>query len=262
VDYIFAIVLYVAKLSAGLRGGERIEMNSPHRSLLHVAIITDGNGRWATMRGMSRSSGHRAGAENLRRVARAAPSLGIGTLTLYAFSANNWRRPQAEVAALLRLLQEYLATEAVRCAEEGIRVSVIGRRDRLSPGLHNAIASAEEATAAGRELHIRLAVDYSSREALFQAARRFYKVTRISRDSFEEILGETTHDIVRDVDLVIRTGGEQRLSDFLLWESAYAELYFTKKMWPEFSVEDLRVAIHEFHSRVRTFGRLPDAVAS
>jgi undecaprenyl diphosphate synthase len=262
VQYFFAIILYITKLFAVLRGGERMNMNSPQRSSLHVAIITDGNGRWATMRGMPRSSGHRAGAENLRHVARAAPSLGIGTLTLYAFSANNWRRPQMEVATLLRLLQEYLTAEAKRCAEEGIRITVIGRRDRLSPGLQNAIAAAEEATAAGGELHIRLAVDYSSREALFQAARRFYKVTRISRDSFEEVLGETTHDVVREVDLVIRTGGEQRLSDFLLWESAYSELYFTRKMWPEFSVEDLRVAIREFHSRVRTFGRLPDAVAS
>jgi undecaprenyl diphosphate synthase len=237
-------------------------MNSPRRSSLHVAIITDGNGRWATSRGMPRSAGHRAGAENLRRVARAAPKLGIGTLTLYAFSANNWRRPQAEVASLLRILQEYLITESAFCAEESIRVSVIGRRDRLSTGLQKAIASAEELTAAGRELHIRLAVDYSSREALYQAARRSYKVTSVSRDSFEEVLGEASHGSVREVDLVIRTGGEQRLSDFLLWESAYAELYFTKKMWPEFSVEDLRGAIREFHSRVRTFGRLPDAVAS
>ncbi len=237
-------------------------MISPCGSSLHVAIITDGNGRWATFRGMPRSAGHRAGAENLRRIARAAPELGIGTLTLYAFSANNWRRPQAEVADILRLLQQYLIAEAARCAEHGIRVSVIGRRDRLSAGLQGAISAAEEATAAGRGLHIRLAVDYSSRDALYQAARRFYKVTRVSRDSFEEVLGEASHDVVREVDLVVRTGGEQRLSDFLLWESACAELYFTKKMWPEFSVENLREAIHEYRSRVRTFGRLPDAVAS
>jgi undecaprenyl diphosphate synthase len=237
-------------------------MNSPRRSSLHVAIITDGNGRWATSRGMPRSAGHRAGAESLRRVARAAPELGIGTLTLYAFSANNWRRPPAEVAGLLRLLQEYLIAEAARCAAEGIRISVIGRRDRLSAGLQKAIIAAEESTAAGRELHLRLAVDYSAREAIFQAARRFYKVTSVSRDSFEEVLGETTHDAAQEVDLVIRTGGEQRLSDFLLWESAYAELYFTKKMWPEFSAEDLRGAVREYHSRVRTFGTLPDAMAS
>jgi undecaprenyl diphosphate synthase len=237
-------------------------MNSPKRSSLHVAIITDGNGRWAITRGMPRSAGHRAGAENLGVIARVAPELGIGTLTLYAFSANNWRRPPAEVASLLRLLQEYLTVEAARCSDEGIRVSVIGRRDRLSSGLQNAIASAEESTAHGTELHIRLAVDYSSREVLYQAARRFYKVTRISRDSFEEVLGETCHEAVREVDLVIRTGGEQRLSDFLLWESAYAELYFTKKMWPEFSAEDLREAMREFRSRVRTFGTLPEAIAS
>jgi len=237
-------------------------MNSPTRSLLHVAIITDGNGRWATTRGMPRSAGHRAGAENLGRIARTAPDLGIGTLTLYAFSANNWRRPPAEVASLLRLLQEYLTVEAARCSDEGIRVTVIGRRDRLSTGLQNAIAVAEESTVHGHELHIRLAVDYSSREVLYQAARRFYKVTRISRESFEDILGETCHDTVREVDLVIRTGGEQRLSDFLLWESAYAELYFTKKLWPEFSTTDFREAMREFRSRVRTFGTLPKAVAS
>jgi undecaprenyl diphosphate synthase len=226
---------------------------------IHVAIITDGNGRWATRRGMPRSIGHRAGAEALRRIIRAAAELQIGTLTLFAFSSNNWQRPQAEVNEILRLLHNYLILETQTCIENGIRISVIGRRDRLSESLRLVIEEAEAATAGGTELHLRLAVDYSSREMLFRAACRFYKVTDVTRESFELLLGEVTHDSPREVDLLIRTGGEQRLSDYLLWESAYAELVFTQKMWPEFQVEDLQEAVTEFHSRVRTFGRLPDS---
>lgn len=193
---------------------------------------------------------------------RAAAELNIGTLTLYAFSANNWQRPAAEVGTLMRLLHDYLITEAARCAERGIRISAIGRRDRISTALREAIESAEAITAEGRALHLRLAVDYSSREMLYRAACRFYTVTRVSRESFEGVLGDVTHDDAREVDLVIRTGGEQRLSDYLLWESAYAELYFTPKMWPEFTEKDLAAAMDEFHSRTRTFGRLPEAKAS
>lgn len=239
-------------------------MNSePHdrQKPLHVAIITDGNGRWATSRGMPRSAGHRAGAENLRRILRAAVEQRIGTLTLYAFSANNWQRPAMEVNVLMRLLHDYLVTEIPRCRERGVRISVIGRRDRISPGLRAAIESAETQTVDGREMHVRLAVDYSSREMLYRAACRFYKVTDVSRESFESVLGEVSHDDVREVDLVIRTGGEQRLSDYLLWESAYAELYFIEKMWPEFTAKDLAAAMAEFRSRIRTYGSLPEAEA-
>lgn len=243
-----------------------MNMNISQPSPFHVAIITDGNGRWGTARGLPRSAGHRAGAENLRRILRAAPELGISTLTLYAFSANNWQRPADEVNVLMRLLHDYLIVEAPRCVERGIRVSVIGRRDRISPALRGAVESAEAATANGRRLHLRLAVDYSSREMLYRAACRFYKVTDVSRESFEALLGEVTHDEAREVDLVIRTGGALRLSDYLLWESAYAELYFSNKLWPEFSGEDLRIAIADFHSRLRTFGqvpeRMPEAIAS
>jgi undecaprenyl diphosphate synthase len=237
-------------------------MNSNSSSSIHVAIITDGNGRWATSRGLPRSAGHRAGAENLRRILRAAPGLGIGTLTLYAFSANNWQRPAAEVAALMRLLHEYLITQTGDLAAQGIRVSIIGRRDRISPALREAIESTELATADGRAFHLRIAVDYSSREMLYRAACRFYKVTDVSRDSFEAVLGEVTHDDARVVDFVIRTGGEQRLSDYLLWESAYAELFFTPKMWPEFTPLDLTVAMASFRGRMRTFGRVPESIAS
>ena len=228
---------------------------------LHVAIIMDGNGRWAQARGLPRVAGHRAGVEAVRRVVRAAPGLGISTLTLYAFSADNWQRPQPEVTTLMRLMHEYLLTETHPWAAHGIRVSVIGRRDRLSRGLREVIEAAEVATGQGGALHLRLAVDYSAREAIFRAACRFYKVTELSRDSFARVLGEVNHDGAADVDLLIRTGGEQRLSDFLLWESAYAELIFTPRMWPEFGAEDLDEAIAEFRARERRFGRVPDAAA-
>lgn len=229
---------------------------------LHVAIILDGNGRWARARGLPRATGHRAGVEAVRRVVRAAPELGIGTLTLYAFSADNWQRPQSEVDTLLRLLHEYLLAETNQCAAHGIRLSVIGRRDRLSPSLREAIEAAESASAAGKALHLRIAIDYSAREAIFRAACRFYKVTELSHESFARVLGEVNHDGAHDVDLLIRTGGEQRLSDFLLWESAYAELVFTPLMWPEFDAADLAAAVREFHARERRFGRIPDAAAS
>ena len=229
---------------------------------LHVAIILDGNGRWARARGLPRATGHRAGVEAVRRVVRAAPELGIGTLTLYAFSADNWQRPQSEVDTLLRLLHEYLLAETNQCAAHGIRLSVIGRRDRLSPSLREAIEAAESASAAGKALHLRIAIDYSAREAIFRAACRFYKVTELSHESFARVLGEVNHDGAHDVDLLIRTGGEQRLSDFLLWESAYAELVFTPRMWPEFDAADLAAAVREFHARERRFGRIPDAATS
>lgn len=237
-------------------------MNRLHPAALHVAIIMDGNGRWAQARGLPRVAGHRAGADNVRRIIKAAAGLGVGTLTLYAFSADNWQRPQPEVATLMRLLHEYLLTETARCAAHGIRVSVIGRRDRLTRALREAIGAAEADTANGAALHLRLAVDYSARESIFRAACRFYKVTEVSRESFTRVLGEVNHDGARDVDLLVRTGGEQRLSDFLLWESAYAELVFSERMWPEFTSEDLAVAVAEFRARERRFGRIPNAAAS
>jgi undecaprenyl diphosphate synthase len=229
---------------------------------LHVAIIADGNGRWAVSRGLPRSAGHRAGAETVGRVIRACPNLGICTLTLFALSSANWKRPPAEVNGILRLLHEYLLAETTHCAAEGVRLTVIGRRDRLSHNLRQTIVDSEAATAAGTRLHVRLAVDYSAREAIYRAACRFYKVTSLSLESFTEVLREVNRDAAPDVDLLIRTGGEQRLSDFLLWEAAYAELAFVSKKWPDFSAEDLAVAVEGFHQRVRNFGGLPGVVAS
>ena len=203
---------------------------------MHAAIIMDGNGRWAEARGLPRSAGHAAGAKAVRRVVEAAAAGGIGTLTLYAFSADNWRRPVAEVSALMALLARYLRSEAETCWRQGIALSVIGRRDRLPPAVVRAIAEAEAQTGAGQALALRLAIDYSARDAITTAAR-------------DGLLGASP-----DVDLLIRTGGEQRLSDFLLWESAYAELYFTPVLWPDFGAEHLRAALRWFGARDRRFG--------
>ena len=210
--------------------------------LLHVAVIMDGNGRWATGRGLPRIAGHHAGAETLRDVIEAAPGCGVTTLTAYGFSADNWKRPGEEVCGLMELIAAYLEGEAERLADGGVRMSVIGRRDRLPARMLTAIALAEHRTSAGTKLHFQLAIDYSARETMLRAARDA---------RFEELLGRS-----QPVDLLIRTGGEQRLSDFLLWECAYAELMFTRCMWPDFSGVDLRKAVGEFRRRDRRFGGL------
>jgi undecaprenyl diphosphate synthase len=231
---------------------------------LHVAILLDGNGRWASSRGLARSEGHRAGVESVRRVVRAAPALGIGTLTLYAFSSDNWGRPMSEVSALLALLEEYFRAEAGKCAAEGIRLRVIGRRDRLPPSLKQAIDSVERSTAPGRALELRIAVDYSSRDAILRAACWMMSSLEVSQREFAKRLGEVTHSTgsALDVDLLIRTGGDRRLSDFMLWECAYAELLFTPVMWPDFRAADLESAVEDFLGRERRFGRLSEAAAS
>jgi undecaprenyl diphosphate synthase len=221
---------------------------------LHVGIIMDGNGRWAIRRRMSRLRGHEAGVEAIRRVVEAAPKQGVGTLTLYAFSSDNWRRPKAEVSALMSLLRFYLASEVQSLVRNGVRLTVIGRRDRLPGGIADAIGRAEAATAEGDVLHLRIAVDYSARDAILNAAAKAAAAGPLSRENFAELVtGEVG---LRDVDLVIRTSGEKRLSDFLLWESAYAELHFTETMWPDFGAEDLREALTAFHGRERRFGGL------
>ena len=232
-----------------------------HTPRLHVAIISDGNGRWATSKGLPRSAGHRAGAETVRRIVESAPRMGIHTLTLFALSSANWKRPQVEVQGILRLLHEYLLTETTHCIEEGVRLSIIGRRDRLPATLREAVVDSEAATAKGTRLHLRLAVDYSAREAIYQAACRFYKVTKLSPESFSNVLAEVLRGGSTEVDLLIRTGGEQRLSDFLLWECAFAEFVFLQKRWPDFTAEDLEAAVMEFNRRERTRGALPDAIA-
>jgi len=225
-------------------------MKSTSRSKLHVAIIMDGNGRWATARGLPRLAGHHAGADAIRRTVRAAADFGVPNLTLYAFSSDNWKRPAAEVHGLMQLFRAYLIEEMPKCLEAGVRVEIIGRRDRLDPTLAAAVAEIEYATSGGEKLHLRIAVDYSARESILRAASRCHAA--VSREEFLRML-----DGVPDVDLLIRTGGEQRLSDFLLWETAYAELVFTSRMWPEFANEDLERALDAFDSRERRFGGLP-----
>lgn len=204
------------------------------QSSLHTAIIMDGNGRWASRRRLPRTAGHTAGARTVREIVEHAPSLAIRMLTLYAFSSDNWARPEAEVSSLMRLFERHLRTETARCVADGVQVRVIGRRDRLTPRLLAAIRAAECATAGGETLHLNIAVDYSSREAVRRG------------------------ELLPDVDLLIRTGGEQRLSDFLLWESAYAELVFTPRAWPDFTKADLAAAVAEFRTRDRRFGALTE----
>jgi undecaprenyl diphosphate synthase len=223
-------------------------------SKLHVGIIMDGNGRWATRRGLSRLRGHEAGVEAIRRVVEAAPDQGVGTLTLYAFSSDNWRRPRTEVAGLMALLRFYLANEIESLVKNGVRLKVIGRRDRLPDGIAAAIAKAEMATSGGDVLNLRIAVDYSAREAILKAAVKLANIAEPTREKFSELV--TGEAGLRDVDLIIRTSGEQRLSDFLLWEGAYAELHFTKRMWPEFDASDLAEALASFQGRERRFGGL------
>jgi undecaprenyl diphosphate synthase len=223
------------------------------QSNLHVAIIMDGNGRWALGRGLPRIAGHTAGAEALRRVVEGAPACGIGVLTVYAFSSDNWKRPPLEVAALMGLLGRYLVSETPRSVANGVKMSIIGRRDRLPDSVRASVTEAERETARCQELELRLAIDYSARDAILDASRRSGGVCA-TREDFETLLGES-----RPVDILIRTGGEQRLSDFLLWECAYAELMFSPRMWPDFTPLDLERAVGQFAQRERRYGGVPQA---
>jgi len=229
---------------------------------IHAAIIMDGSGRWAAARGLPRSAGHYKGVEAVRRTVQAAPALGIGTLTLHAFSSDNWQRPSYEVRELMHIFEEFMRSSVAEWVDAGIRAGVIGRRDRLEPALVAAIEAAEAATQKGRQLHLRLAIDYSARDAIFRAARSLANCEAATPAQFTRLLAAVDHDRapVPDVDLLIRTGGEQRLSDFMLWECAYAELVFTDRMWPDFDAADLEAAVREFRSRHRRFGRIAETV--
>jgi len=223
---------------------------------LHVAIIMDGNGRWASARGLPRPAGHRKGQGSVREVVRAAPGLGIRTLTLFAFSSDNWKRPSEEVDSLMGLLERYLRSEAAECCREGVRVNVIGRRDRLMNSLLLAVREAEFRTTFCRKLHLRIAVDYSAQDAIRQAG------SHASAEEFFSHLNQVVHSDppAPPVDLLIRTGGEQRLSDFLLWECAYAELVFSNVLWPDFRIQDLADAVQAYSRRNRRFGGLSEAI--
>ncbi|HZZ36546.1 MAG TPA: polyprenyl diphosphate synthase [Caulobacteraceae bacterium] len=221
----------------------------------HVAVSMDGNGRWASRRGLPRTIGHREGVKAVRRIVEAAPQHGVTTLTLFAFAANNWRRPREEVDGLMGLLDAYLRSDAERFIESGARLSLIGRRDRLPPRLVEAIARIERASAGG-DMHLRIAIDYSSREAIVRAATACGSAAP-SLDDFSRLVAGS--DDAGTVDLMIRTGGEKRLSDFLLWECAYAELWFTDTLWPDFSEAEFAEAIADFRRRERRFGAIAAA---
>jgi len=240
-------------------------MQSVNLEGLHVAIIMDGNGRWATRRGLPRIAGHRAGVAALRRVVEHAPDIGIRCLTVYAFSSDNWCRPVAEVESIFWLLRAFLRLETERLKQRSAKLQVIGRRDRLATSVLREIEKAECATAAGHRLHLRVAIDYSSRDAIALAATGahdgFLHEMRFTPDEIAKTLAQTLTAGSGDVDLLIRTGGEKRLSDFLLWESAYAELHFTDRMWPDFDEADLEAALEEFSRRERRFGAVPEPTA-
>ena len=219
----------------------------------HAAIIMDGNGRWAAARGLPRLAGHRAGADALQRTVEAAPKFGITDLTVYAFSADNWKRPAEEVGGLMTLFRRYLQREAQRCVDNDVRLQFIGRRDRLRRDLQALVEAAEAETRRCDRIHLRIAVDYSSRDAILNAAQVCAKRRSWSREAIAAALPAP------EVDLLIRTAGEQRLSDFLLWEAAYAEFVFLDCMWPDFGEEELRRAVDTFQKRQRKFGALPAA---
>ena len=224
---------------------------------MHVAIIMDGNGRWAERRGLRRTIGHQAGARAVRRVVEAAARARVDVLTLYAFSADNWSRPSDEVTSLMGLFRRYLQSEVARCVENGIRINVIGRRDRLDPNLVRRIEQSERVTEPGRRLLLRLAVDYSARHAIVAAAALACAAS-VSGEEFAANLARVSHASAPApaVDLLIRTGGERRLSDFLLWECAYAELVFVEAFWPDFDEGGFAAALREFRRRERRFGGL------
>lgn len=242
--------------------GRREHASVPGYVPQHVAMIMDGNGRWAQQRGKPRTMGHIEGAKTVRRIVEHARRSGVGFLTLYAFSSDNWNRPQDEVQALMKLFRRHLASETPRLLENDIRLSVIGRRDRLSPELRRAIEASERETAECDGMRLRLAVDYSSRDSLVRAASLMPQGAVLARDEFSRAIAMVNHcpGGVPDVDLMIRTGGEQRLSDFLLWECAYAELVFSRRMWPDFSSADFDAAIDDFRARDRRFGGLSKAI--
>jgi undecaprenyl diphosphate synthase len=233
-----------------------------HQSGLHVAIIMDGSGRWAVARGLPRTEGHRAGRAAVRRTVIAALAQGIRTLTLFTFSTDNWGRPQSEVAELMRVFEGFFLVDAPALVAQGVRISVMGRRDRLPEYLRHAIETIEAAGLAEGALHVRLAIDYSGREAILAAAYRFQPTSDEPAEHFSRLLEGRKHsgESLPDVDLLIRTGGELRLSNCPLWEIAYAELYFTACLWPEFGAADVDAALQDFHTRQRRFGRIPATV--
>lgn len=228
----------------------------------HLAVILDGNGRWAEDRGKARIEGHRAGAERVRELIRTSRRLGIKHLTLYTFSIQNWDRPSTEVAALMALLLDYTRSERTEILENGIRFKCIGDLTRLPAMLRAELDELEEASRHHTEMTMSLAVSYGGREELVSASRRVAQKVQLGELSLDDVDAERlsaelwTPPSACNVDLVIRTGGELRVSNFLLWQIAYAELYFTEALWPDFRSEDLLAALRDFARRKRRFGKV------
>jgi len=225
----------------------------------HVAIIMDGNGRWATRRGLPRTAGHKQGAEAARRAVEAAIDLGIANLTLFSFSSENWKRPRTEVLDLMGLLRRYLQSEIAELHKNGVRLTIIGERARLPDDIQRLVAEGERQTAGNRRLRLIMALSYGARQELVSAARRLAEEVAAGRLKPEQIdearfAGQLFCADVPDPDLVIRTSGEQRLSNFLLWQAAYSELLFVDKLWPDFGKEDLAAAVAEYVQRDRRYG--------
>ena len=238
---------------------EALPASAEPKPPVHVAIIMDGNGRWAKARGLPRVAGHKRGAEAVRRTVTGAAELGIQYLTLYGFSSENWKRPPAEIDDLMGLLRLYLNNEIDELDRKGVRLRVIGQRSRLQPDIVRLIEGAERRTAANRKLNLIVALSYGGRAEIADAARGIAEGVRAGRidpaavdeDLFERFL--YTADIP-DPDLLIRTSGEKRISNFLLWQCAYAELVFLERLWPDFTRNDLESAITEYHGRDRRYG--------
>jgi undecaprenyl diphosphate synthase len=222
----------------------------------HVAVIMDGNGRWAERQGMERTEGHRAGVESVRQIVRAANDLGIGWLTLYAFSSENWNRPKGEVEVLMSLPEEYFQQELPEAIEKNVRILSIGRSDRLPPGVRSSLGEAEAKTAENTGMRLVFALSYGARGEIVDAVKRLMKDGRVDPESIDEKTFGAYLDQpdMPDVDLLIRTGAEQRVSNFLLWQIAYAEIVISESMWPEFRREHLEAAIADFQGRERRFG--------
>jgi undecaprenyl diphosphate synthase len=227
----------------------------------------DGNGRWAQARGLERNEGHRAGLDSVRDVVRAAGDLGIDYLTLYAFSSENWNRPKEEVGELMRLLEHYLAEELDEAMQNGVRVRAIGRLDRLPPSTRAAVERAVEATKHNGRYELIFALSYGGRTEIVDAARRLIRDAELGHVDPDQLDEKTFSSYlyapdVPDPDLLIRTGNEYRVSNFLLWQIAYAEIHTTEVMWPDFRRQHLERAIADYQARERRFGRTPDQVAA
>ncbi len=233
------------------------EKSLPERKPRHIAIIMDGNGRWALARGLPRLAGHRAGTENLRKVIEACVEFGIPYLTLYAFSTENWGRPPEEVRGLMRILEDVIDRELPRLHKEGVQLRHIGRLDRIRPSLKKKVLDAIELTRENTRLVLNVAFNYGGRDEIVYAIRKMIRDQVPAEEVTDDLVSQYLFTAgVPDPDLIIRTSGELRGSNFLIWQGAYAEWYFTPTYWPDFGKEELREAIIEFSQRDRRFGRV------